>query len=162
MKTSANGFTLIEVVVTLVLVSIIGLAFSDFTSGIIRGHLNAAQISAATEKTQLALMRISHEIANIDTYRSFNFANNQIVYYYRTDTTQSTIQLTNGRLKLNNYDLLDYVTAFTVARPNSPSDTSKQGTMLNISITINALGQNGTLSKTFSTSTDLTTLKFQQ
>lgn len=162
MKTNTHGFTLIEIVVTLVLVSVIGLAFSDFTSGIIRGHLNASQISAATEKTQLALMRISHEIANIDTYRAFNFSNNQIVYYYRTDTSQSTIQLSNGKLKLNNNDLLDYVTAFTVSRPNSPSDTSKQGAMLTISITINALGQNGTLSKTFSTSTDLTTLKFQQ
>ncbi|BAH74524.1 prepilin-type N-terminal cleavage/methylation domain-containing protein [Solidesulfovibrio magneticus] len=162
MKSKHQGFTLIEVVVTLVLVSIIGLAFSDFTSGVIRGHLNAAQISAATEKTQLALMRISHEIANIDTYRSFNFSNNQITYYYRTDTSQSTIQLSNGRLKLNNYDLLDYVTVFTVSRPKSPSDTGKDGTMLTITITINALGQNGTLSKTFSTSTDLITLKFQQ
>lgn len=162
MNIRTRGFTLIELIVTLVLVSVIGLAFSDFSVAVIRGHFNAAQLSAATEKAQLALMRVSHEIANIDTYRSFDFSNNQITYYYRTDSTQSTISLSNGKLKLNNNDLLDNVTLFTVSRPISPSDSSKQGSMLSVSFAINALGQNGTLSKTFSVSTDLTTLKFQQ
>jgi len=65
MKLSKNGFTLIEVIVSLVLVGImavmVGMGFVRITQGFLFSKMNAATL----QKGQMAMTRISQEINNI-------------------------------------------------------------------------------------------------
>lgn len=65
MKLSRNGFTLIEVIISLVLMGImavmVGMGFVRITQGFLFSKMNAATL----QKGQIAMTRISQEINNI-------------------------------------------------------------------------------------------------
>ncbi len=67
-----KGFTLVELIVTLVLVGIIGTFTTLFMYTGLNGYLRAKDTSEGAMKAQIALDRISLELRDIDTITFFN------------------------------------------------------------------------------------------
>ena len=68
--TQSAGFTLIELILTLVLVGIIGVFTSLFVYSGIRGYITTRQTSEGALQAQIAMDRISLELRNINYFTS--------------------------------------------------------------------------------------------
>lgn len=154
-----NGFTLLEVVVVTLLVGLAAVSVTAFFTKAVEGALFTRDVTAAQENIQAALTRVTHEVANLDTKRAYSFANNAIVYYYRDESTQTTIARSGTLLQINGETLLDNVVnstaGFTVTQPiNAYSIT------VSLSVNIPVLNASS-VTKTYSTVINLNTQRFQ-
>ncbi len=156
MRTNQRGFTLLETIVTLVIVALSAVAIIDLFTNVVSGMIYSRSASASAENIQAALTRITHELANMDTKRNFTLASNSVTYYYRQDANASTIQLTGSNLELNGNTLLNNVTAFSLAKPANSISVS-------VSMTVNVPTPTPgtTTSKVFSTYVNLNPQRFQ-
>jgi len=154
MRTKQRGFTLLEIVITLVIVGFAAVGVSALLTNVVTGMLYTRSASASAENIQAALTRITHELANMDTQRSITWGASSVTYYYKQDASTTTIQLTGSALQLNGNTLLDNVTAFSISRPANSVSVS-------VSMTVNVPTQNGTTPKVFSTYINLNTQRFQ-
>ena len=157
MRDSENGFTLFEVVVTLIILGIVaGGAVSLFTN-VVEGMILTRNATASAEKIQTALTRITHELAgaNLAVQSSVVSGGNTLSYYYATDPTLYTVQRSGTNLTLNGNVLLDNIvnngTGFTAAQ-----------NVYSVTITINVLVPmvSGTTAKTYTTVIDLNSQRF--
>jgi len=152
-----SGMTLLEVVATVAILGVVAVGSLAMLANSVQGLIQARNESAAAENVQAALTRIIHEIVNMDTKRAYTFGSSSITYYYRTDATQSTIQLSGTTVQLNGNTLLNNViagTGFTVAGPPGTNPPA-------ITITVQVVGAKATVNKTYSTSIELNTQRFQ-
>jgi prepilin-type N-terminal cleavage/methylation domain-containing protein len=149
MECKFKGFTLIEVIISLVLLAVISVGLFQLLANTIAGFNFAKNSDATTEKVQLAFMRMAHEIANINTAKSYSVASNIITYYYNTASASTTIRLTAGNLQLDGNTLLDNVSSFTAILNSSPSIT--------ITVVVNITNASTTVQKTYTTTIDLNT-----
>jgi len=78
-NTHEKGFTLVELIVTLVLVGIIGTFTTLFMYTGLNGYLRAKDTSEGALKAQIALDRISLELRDINSISDFN-ANTNVDY----------------------------------------------------------------------------------
>lgn len=156
MRKHQQGFTLLETVVTLVIVSLSAVAIIDLFTNVVSGMLYARSASASAENIQAALTRITHELANLDSKRNFTLSSSSVTYFYRQDANASTIQRTGSTLQLNGNTLLDNVTAFALAKPANSISVS-------VSMTVNVPTPTPgtTTSKVFSTFVNLNPQRFQ-
>ena len=76
-----KGFTLVELIVTLVLVGIIGTFTTLFMYTGLNGYLRAKDTSEGALKAQIALDRISLELRDIDTIDLVTFSNDTRIDY---------------------------------------------------------------------------------
>lgn len=157
-RISERGATLLEVIITLVILSMVAAGSLAILFNIVEGMIQERNVSAAEENIQGALTRITHEIANMDTKRAYTFAASSITYYYRTDAAQSTIQLSGTNLQLNGNTLLNNVTAFTVTAPNY---TASPAVPVGISLSAQVKGARITVTKTYTAKIELNTQRFQ-
>ena len=67
-----NGFTLVELVVTIILVGLVGTFTSLFIYTGLNGYLTAKDTSDGALKAQIALDRISLELRDIDKITAYN------------------------------------------------------------------------------------------
>ena len=114
-----NGFTLVELIVTLVLVGIIGTFTTLFMYTGLNGYLMAKDTSEGAMKAQIALDRISLELRDIDTIDLVTFTNDtQIDYTSVTLPGNRKILYNGGVVSLdidgNAHALLDAVSDFTL------------------------------------------------
>jgi prepilin-type N-terminal cleavage/methylation domain-containing protein len=114
-----KGFTLIELIVTLVLVGIIGTFTTLFMYTGLNGYLRAKDTSEGALKAQIALDRISLELRDIDTIDLGTFANDtQIDYTSVTLPGIRKILYNGGVISLdvdgNVHALCDEVSDFTL------------------------------------------------
>jgi prepilin-type N-terminal cleavage/methylation domain-containing protein len=149
MECKIKGFTLIEVIISLVLLAVVSVGLFQLLANTIAGFSFAKNSDATTEKVQLAFMRMAHEIANINTAKSYSVASNIITYYYSTASASTTIRLTTGNLQLDGNTLLDNVSSFTAILNSSPSIT--------ITVVVNITNASTTVQKTYTTTIDLNT-----
>ena len=110
-----NGFTLVELIVTLVLVGIIGTFTSLFMYTGLNGYLKAKDTSEGALKAQIALDRISLELKDINNISEFNSDTN-INYTSETLPGSRKIFLNGDKIELDVDDtpnpLLDTVVSF--------------------------------------------------
>jgi prepilin-type N-terminal cleavage/methylation domain-containing protein len=162
-RVSERGTTLLEVIVTLVLVSMVAAGGLAILTNIVEGMIQERNVSAAEENIQGALTRITHEIANMDTKRGYSFPTNGITYYYRDDAAQSTIQLSGTNLLLNGNTLLNNVvsgTGFVITQPDY-KPASGPAVPLGITLTVQVKGATTTVNKSYTAKIELNTQRFQ-
>ena len=159
MNSKQNGFTLLEVIVTTVILGMAAVAVLGFFTRAVEGMLLTRNETAAEENIQAALTRITHEVANLDTKRAYSFSSNTITSYYRTDAATTTIVRAGTTITLGGNILLNNVvnaaSGFTVTQPTSPYSVT-------VSISVQVPGLRGaTTTKTYSTVINLNTQRFQ-
>ncbi len=115
-----KGFTLVELIVTIVLVGIIGTFTTLFIYTGLNGYLRAKDTSEGALKAQIALDRISMELRDIDDIGTFT--DNAQIDYTSTDrilTGDRKILYSNGIISLDvdgsANELLDGVSNFAMS-----------------------------------------------
>ena len=145
-----KGFTLVELIVTLVLVGIIGTFTTLFMYTGLNGYLRAKDTAEGALKAQIALDRLSLELRDIDKIDAFTDnttidytsvtlpGDRQITYNALADTISMDV---DGNVNL----LLDDVQSFTMtaydADLNNSGDGNNEVEAINISFTVGEIGR---------------------
>ncbi|NCF64140.1 MAG: prepilin-type N-terminal cleavage/methylation domain-containing protein [Gammaproteobacteria bacterium] len=145
-----NGFTLVELIVTLVLVGIIGTFTTLFMYTGLNGYLRAKDTAEGALKAQIALDRLSLELRDIDEIEAFTdnstidyasttlTGDRQITYNAVADTISMDI---DGNVNL----LLDDVQSFTMtaayADLNNSGDANNEVEAIDVSFTVGEIGR---------------------
>jgi len=160
-RKSERGATLIEVIITLVILSTVAAGSLAILFNVVEGMIQERNIAAAEENIQAALTRITHEIANMDTKRGYTFAASSITYYYRADAAQSTIQLSGTNLQLNGNTLLNNVVSGTGFAVTAPNYITSPAVPVGITLSVRVTGAKVTATKTYTAKIELNTQRFQ-
>ena len=122
----SGGFTLVEMIVSIILIGITGIFTSMFIYTGIKGYLMAKHTNEGAIKAQIALDRINLELLKINaipagsppadnssiTYTSLDLPGTRKIEYDTTDPDNHTINITGaGGVP---YVLLDHVETFTL------------------------------------------------
>ncbi len=147
-----NGFSLVELIVTLVLVGIIGIFTTLFMYTGLNGYLRAKDTAEGALKAQIALDRLSLELRDIDKIDAFtdnttiNYTSTiktlpgdrQITYNAVADTISMDV---DGNVNL----LLDVVQSFTMTAAYQDLNFYADGTnaveAINVSFTVGEIGR---------------------
>jgi prepilin-type N-terminal cleavage/methylation domain-containing protein len=124
-KTDERGFTLIEVIVTLVLVGITAALAGMWIVSITNGYIFAKNNMDTTQKAQLAMTRLVKEFKTIRTVTSSSASS---ITYNRPDLSDpagktQTIALSGTQLQINSDTLTDKVNAFSLSYCANVTDT---------------------------------------
>jgi prepilin-type N-terminal cleavage/methylation domain-containing protein len=114
-----KGFTLVELIVTLVLVGIIGTFTTLFMYTGLNGYLRAKDTSEGALKAQIALDRISLELQDIDSIDLVTYSDDARIDYTSVTLPYNRKILYNGGVisldvNGNTNALLDEVSGFTM------------------------------------------------
>lgn len=142
-----NGFTLIEIVVTLIIVGILGTAVGAGIVTGVRGYLLASASAEATQNAEIALTRLTREFMEIT---GVNSASNTAISFQTFDNNRRNVSLSNSgtEISIGSNCLVDNVTSFSlIYNPdsfgNSQWSTSNglvQLSMIRINLSVNANG----------------------
>ena len=145
-----KGFTLVELIVTIVLVGIIGTFTTLFMYTGLNGYMRAKTTAEGALKAQIALDRISLELRDIDEISSFA-ENAQIDYTSRSGTLTGnrTILYNAGYIFIDGgngaKELLDEVSSFnmtlTAADLNNSASVKEEVQAIDISFTVGEIGR---------------------
>jgi prepilin-type N-terminal cleavage/methylation domain-containing protein len=137
---SQNGFTLVELIVTIVLVGLIGVFTTLFVYTGLNGYLKARDTSEGALKAQIALDRLSMELRDIDRISTF-VDNSQIDYDSRTLGKNRQILYSNGVLSINAGNgartLLDEIENFSMTKTQTDLDADGNDEIQAIEISFN-------------------------
>jgi prepilin-type N-terminal cleavage/methylation domain-containing protein len=110
---SESGFTLIEIIVVLVLLSIMSIVLSNTIMYVTQSFIFARDADQLSQKAQLAMARLNREFTNVQSISSSSA--NQIVYTSSSDGQQYTILMANNQITLQGtnqaWPLIDGVSA---------------------------------------------------
>lgn len=117
-----KGFTLIEIIATLVLMGILaGIVGIGLTTGV-RGYMLASENSAISQKAQLAMTRLGREIQECFDCSGAT-GNIPLPFAYQNHLSDAdparnnqSLILEGGELRINNNPLIDQVSSFTMDR----------------------------------------------
>lgn len=118
--TSNKGFTLIEVIVTLILVGIMATVAGMGLVTATRGYLFASNNNTLAQKGQLAMARVTRELMEVTDISAIAIAPTSVTYKRletvgnTTSEITRTIGLVANRLKLDGLDLVDHVQSFNL------------------------------------------------
>ena len=131
-----NGFTLIEIIVTMVLVGILAAVGGTAIVQAIKGYVEVKENSATTQKTQMAMTRVTREISEM--MNVYSAASNTTLPLtgtgncYSTTDCVRTIGLNNGAVKIASGSgttladgdiLINNVSSFTLTYYGNKTDT---------------------------------------
>lgn len=124
-KIDKKGFTLIEIIVTLLLVSITAALAGMWIVYVANGYVFAKMNASTTQNAQLAMTRLVKEFRAISAVTAGTVNG---ITYDRPDVaagslTGQTVLLNGGALQLNGDTLTNNVSAFTLAYCNNVTDT---------------------------------------
>ena len=145
-----KGFTLIELIVTLVLVGIIGTFTTLFMYTGLSGYLRAKDTAEGAMKAQIALDRISLELRDINNISDFN-SNTNIDFTSETLPFARRIRYDSGNDEIllsvagNEYLLVDDVQTFSLTANskdlNYYSDGALEVESIEVSFTVGEIGR---------------------
>ena len=154
-----KGFTLIEVVVTLLLVGITATLAGMWIVNVANGYVFAKMNADTAQKGQLAMTRLAKELSALQSIPSSPLPSGTSITFYRADISYpSGIPVTiaqNGntvQINVNNSGdnvLTDSVSAFSLAycdSPNSACQSTWSASSRIIEITLTLMGANNTTS----------------
>ena len=151
LMTHEKGFTLVELIVTIVLVGIIGTFTTLFMYTGLNGYLRAKDTAEGALKAQIAIDRISLELRDINQIEAFT-ANNTIDYFSTAlpgdrqiifDANAKTISLdVDGDINTLNI-LLDEVSSFTMTANyvNLNNSVGNEVAAIDVSFTVGEIGR---------------------
>lgn len=131
-KPDEKGFTLIEVIVTLVLVGITAALAGMWIVSVANGYIFAKLNAKTAQNGQLAMTRLVKEFSSISSIDLANTSHN-IVTYTRYDSAlgsvAAVVSLNGNAIQMNignagNHTLTDSVSSFTLAYCDNPDSTS--------------------------------------
>ena len=140
-----KGFTLVELIVTLVLVGIIGTFTTLFMYTGLNGYLRAKDTSEGALKAQIALDRISLELRDIDRIDTFTdnttidyvsvtlLGDRQITYNAVAETISMDV---DGNVNLLLDDVQSFTLTATYADLNNSGDGNNEVGAIDVSFTI--------------------------
>jgi prepilin-type N-terminal cleavage/methylation domain-containing protein len=140
-----KGFTLVELIVTLVLVGIIGTFTTLFMYTGLNGYLRAKDTSEGALKAQIALDRISLELRDIDRIDTFTdnttidyvsvtlLGDRQITYNAVAETISMDV---DGNVNLLLDDVQSFTLTATYADLNNSGDGNNEVEAIDVSFTI--------------------------
>ena len=117
-----KGFTLIEIIISLVLMAIIAAVVSMGFLEIVKGYVFARTNADAVEKGQMAITRMIKELSNCTITAG---TATSVTFTRRSDGTSHTLSWTNGTtvLSLDGITLTDQVNSLALASyDNAPAD----------------------------------------
>ena len=133
-KNKKSGFTLIEMVVTLILVGIIAAFAGMWIVSVTNGYIQARASAETVQKAQLALARLTKEFSAIKSVNSESTTDTQITFTrwdeeISANVTQ-TVALNGNLLKIGNKTLADNISSFSLSywyycNTNFPNPTCK-------------------------------------
>jgi len=162
-KSDEKGFTLIEVIVTLVLVGITTALAGMWIVSVANGYVFAKMNANTVQKGQLAMARLTKELSAMDP-QSVTVATGTSITFNRVDLDQSvpplpiavpiTISVSGDQLLLNSKPLTDSVNTFNLnycndnfPTPTCSSPPSWSATTRIIEVTLRLNGANNTTSE---------------
>jgi prepilin-type N-terminal cleavage/methylation domain-containing protein len=99
-----HGFTLVELIFSLVLLGIIGVFGTLFIVESLEGYILARSNVEKTQKAQSALVRLTMELENLTGLSSYSQGGSSITYTTRPKSTEPdiarSISLVNGRVRI--------------------------------------------------------------
>lgn len=129
-KTDEKGFTLIEVIVTLLLVGITAALAGMWIVSVANGYIFAKMNMGTTQKAQLAMTRLDKEFTAISAVTAWTpTGTTTSITYTRADIASGsligqTVSLNGSLLQLNGNTLTDGVSAFALAYCDNLVSTS--------------------------------------
>jgi prepilin-type N-terminal cleavage/methylation domain-containing protein len=146
-----NGFTLVELIVTIVLVGIIGTFTTLFLYTGLNGYLRAQDTAEGALKAQIALDRIALELRHLNDIQVWTPPGHSIVYTSDTlpgvrriqwDSNAETISIAvDGVDRI----LLDEVTSYALSRSMTDLNNSGDGNLevayIDITFTVGDMGR---------------------
>ena len=154
-----KGFTLIEVIVSLVLISVLATMAGLGLVQIARGHVFARQNSETVQKVQIAMARIVKELGAVTVISSTPAPTATSVSYTRPGPLTNIIAFSGNTVQINGTTLINSVTAFALEYSDGAGNilsvpVAVPGNIGRIKITITVLGANNQTS-TFANYVDL-------
>jgi prepilin-type N-terminal cleavage/methylation domain-containing protein len=129
-KLHENGFTLIEIIVTLLLVGISAALAGMWIVSVANGYLFAKMNMDNSQKAQLVMTRLAKEFTAIRTVEAAatdSITYTRANYDYATNTfgtlAGQTLTKNGSLLQLNGHTLADSVNAFTLSYCDNVTDT---------------------------------------
>lgn len=124
-KKDERGYTLIEVIVTLILVGITAILAGMWIISVANGYIFTKMNMDTTQKAQLAMTRLEKEFAVINTVTA---ASPSSITYTRPDISSgsitTTVSLSGKLLQIDGNALTDNVSSFTLAYCDDVTSTS--------------------------------------
>ena len=109
-----KGFTMIEVIVSLVLIGILAAMAGFGLVKITQGYLFARQNTETVQKVQIAMARIVKELGAATVISSTPAPTASSVSYTRPGPLTNTIAFSGNTVQINGSTLINSVTAFTL------------------------------------------------
>ena len=147
-----NGFTLVELIVTIILVGIVGTFTTLFMYTGLNGYLRAKDTAEGALKAQITLDRISLELRDIDEIDAFT-ANATIDYGSASETLPGDRQITysavaetisidvDGNVNLLLDDVQNFTMAAAYADLNNSGDGNNEVEAIDVSFTVGEIGR---------------------
>ena len=123
-----GGFTLIEIIVSLVLVAILGVVVALGITGATKGFIFARESVATAQKGQMALARLTKEFMGISAISASSASSLGFKSLKGGVEANHTVALDGTDLELDGDVLTDQVAGFSLAWYESESDTVSQST----------------------------------
>lgn len=118
------GFTLIEVIVTLIIAGILAsIAGMGIVQGI-KGYVFALENSAITQKAELAMARMSLELRDVSDVTEVT--DTPITITYTKDSSSYTIALSGDKVKINDNTLIGGVNSLNLTYYYKESEKSTE------------------------------------
>jgi len=115
-KMKQNGFTLIEVVVSLIIMGFIGSIAGMGIVHLVDGYVLAKESSAAVQKSKIAISRITKEFHSLTKIVDLPAPTNSGISYFRGNQPQTlNFKADQGQILINDDLLLDNVKTFSLA-----------------------------------------------
>ena len=122
-RMNQKGFTIIEIIVSLVLVGVMAVTAGIGIVTFVKGQTFALVNAALTQKAELAISRITWEFMEFTDVLSVNEEGNYLSYHMiegdsaiGLDTTDNQLKITEGVMELTDgFPLVDNVESFTLS-----------------------------------------------
>lgn len=140
-----KAFTLIEVIISLVLIGILAAIAGMGLVKIAEGYVFAKQNAETVQKSQIAIARIVKELGAATTISTTPAPTATSVTYTRPGPVTNAITLSGGLLQINGTTLINNVTGFTLTyfdAAGAPTTTVPNIRRIGITLTVN--GANNT------------------